>query len=124
MRAAVVRHLRSGPLKEPVAAICVGEGLPTAASDPSPALLRALAADSPTVLPWSACVMSLGGDTVRATGEAALMVGVQRATVAGDRATVAAGHHRHGRHAGSYACQLNRVEAAWVVERCTVTRRS
>lgn len=102
-------------------AYCVSTGYPDADNDPSTLLLDRFAGNTPQVVPYSSCTISIGGDTYNPTGGPAQWFFLSSAAISGKRARVTTGFHINGRLFERWECDLRQTGTGWSVSGCVLT---
>jgi hypothetical protein len=117
---AALRFLFDNHGAEGMDAYCVSTGWPEANNDPEAALLDRFAGSQPPTVPYSACTISVSGDTYDATGGPAQWFSLGPAAITGRRAELDANWHINGRLAEFYHCTLRLAGDNWRVAGCTL----
>ena len=115
--AAVLRHLFGTVGIEDMGFFCVSLGSWETASDPSDQLLSKFSDYNPKVVAGSACEGSRNGDLHRASGDGAQLFFLEvTERVDAGLFKIAARHHVHGRHGGTFDCTARSESSDWEVE--------
>ncbi len=116
-----LRYMFAGHGATGMDAYCVSTGYPEADNDPSSLLLDRFAGNTPQVVAYSNCTISIYGDTYNPTGGPAQWFFLSPATINGRRARVTTGFHINGRLFEQYDCELRQTGTGWSVSGCTLT---
>ena len=124
IQAATLQWLIDNKSATALDAQCVSVGYPDATLDPGADLLDRFFSHVPPVVPYSDCIIGIGGDVYRPTGGPAEWFFLGTPTVTRRSAEIAAGFHLNGRLSERFLCKLHQAGEEWRVRGCTLTSAS